>query len=432
MNATFEQDYIQAAAALDDGPAEVRALREAGLTQFRDVGFPHTKLEPWRFTDVRAIAQTQFQPASAEPMLDAAPPWWWSSLENAIFLTLRNGRLSPDPRLPDMLPTGVSLSRAGGTNGTAAGAEDLAVLGSVANVELSPFTALNSALVDDALVLRIAPNIEVPTAIHIHHRGVSNGVPLHVQPRFAVDVGENASVCIIESFTSNDGNPFFVNAVAEFVVGPGATVNHIRLQDEGASTYHVGGTYVRQSRDSRFLSHALNLGGRIGRNDIQVWLDGEGSDCMLNGLYLGVDQQVLDTHSVIHHTKPNCTSHELYKGILDDKSRGVFSGLIHVYQEAQKTDSFQTNRALLLSDDARVNAKPQLLIFADDVKCSHGATVGQLDEEALFYLQTRGIDLQTARGILTVAFAAEAFARLPIPELREALDHMLLQRFSEE
>ncbi len=421
-------DFLANAESLqrDDAATPLQALRRNGAERFAEVGFPNTKAEQWRFTDVTPILKTNFSPALPSDA-EKAENWWSDSIGEAFLLTVQNGFVSDTSA--SALPDGLTVRNARGANGTAVTSDDLSLLGAAAAADTSPFTALNAALVQDTLVLDVAAGADIPTTIHIRHSSAAEEA-VYTHPRTIIRTGTGSRVRILESYSSENGQDLFVNPVTEMFVGANAQVDHVRLQDEGDQTCHVGGLYIRQEADSRFTSHAVNLGGHLARNDIQAWLDGQGIECTLNGLYLGNDSQLHDTHSVIHHQQPNCTSHELYKGVLGDQSRGVFSGLIHVYEQAQKTDSYQTNRALLMSDDARVNAMPQLLIFADDVKCSHGSTVGQLDEKALFYLQSRGIDRQTARGILTVAFAAEAISDLPLEGLRHKIEKMLLQRFS--
>src|SRR5262249_27774592 len=224
------------------------------------------------------------------------------------------------------------------------------------------------------------------------------------------------------------GRVYFTNAVTEAVVAEGAALDHYRVQREGEEAFHVATVQVRQEQDSRFTSHVVSVGGALARTDLNVVLDGEGSEATLNGLSLAAGDQLVDHHTRIDHARPRCTSHELYKGILRGRARGVFNGKIHVHPDAQQTDARQTSRTLLLSDDAVIDAKPQLEIFADDVKCTHGASIGQLDEEQLFYLRTRGIGAEAARELLTYAFANEVFGRIPIGPLRAELEGLLFAR----
>jgi Fe-S cluster assembly protein SufD len=235
----------------------------------------------------------------------------------------------------------------------------------------------------------------------------------------------NSQVTVVEKFFGLPA-PYFTNAVTEIVLGENANLDHCKIQQEGDAASHLAATQVRQHRSSRFSSHFVSLGGNLVRNEIGVFLDGEGCETTLNGLYMASETQHVDNRTTIDHAKPHCVSHELYKGILDGKAHGVFNGKIYVHQDAQKTDAKQTNQTLLLSDDAVINTKPQLEIFADDVKCTHGATVGQLDDNAIFYLRSRGIDAEAARSLLTFAFANDIIGRIKVESIRAELEKQLL------
>jgi Fe-S cluster assembly protein SufD len=240
--------------------------------------------------------------------------------------------------------------------------------------------------------------------------------------------GENSRATIAEQYGSVDGTSYLTNSVTEMVVGPNAVIEHDRLQQEHEQAFHIGTMHVRQESGSVFTSNAINLGGSLVRNTITVVLNGRHIESTLNGLSLGTGTQLVDNHTMIDHANPDCASHELYKSILDGHSRGVFNGKIFVRKDAQKTDAKQTNKTLLLSDEATIDTKPQLEIFADDVKCTHGATVGQLDEEQVFYLRSRGIDEIDARDILTYAFAADVVERIHLDSLKRRLEGLLHAR----
>jgi Fe-S cluster assembly protein SufD len=240
--------------------------------------------------------------------------------------------------------------------------------------------------------------------------------------------GKNTQLTVVERFLGN--GTYFNNAVTEIAVGADAVVDHVKLQQEGATAYHIANTSVVMAARSKFTTHYLSLGGSLVRNEVRVRFDGEGAEATVNGLYLARGKQHIDNFTVIDHAKPHCASHELYKGILDGQARGVFNGKIFVREGAQKTDAKQTNKALLLSDGATIDTKPQLEIFADDVKCGHGATVGQLADEEIFYLLSRGLDMQTARNLLTYGFAHEVVEKLKIETIREALDKGILTRIN--
>jgi len=249
--------------------------------------------------------------------------------------------------------------------------------------------------------------------------------PLAWFRRVLVVVGRNSQATIVERYSGPAGATYFTSAVSEIILDEGAIIDHYKVQQEGDGAFHVATTQVRMGRSSKFSSHNLTFGGKLTRNDVNAFLAGEGCECTLNGLYLGGGGQLIDNHTRIDHAMPHCASHELYKGILDGKARGVFAGRIYVHQDAQKTDAKQTNQTLLLSDDAVIDTKPQLEIFADDVKCTHGATVGQLDAEAVFYLRTRGIGKDEARALLTFAFANDIIGRIKIESLRDNLEQLL-------
>ena len=233
---------------------------------------------------------------------------------------------------------------------------------------------------------------------------------------------------IVETYAGLSDNLYFTNAVSEIILGPGAVVEHDKLQVESGKSYHIGTIHVRQQERSVYTGNSISLGAAIVRNTVTCVLDGEVAGCTLNGLSLGTEKQLVDNHTVIDHASPNCTSHELYKSVLDGRAKGVFNGKIFVRKDAQKTDAKQTNKTLLLSDDATIDTKPQLEIFADDVKCTHGATVGQLDDEQVFYLRSRGVGIGEARDILTYAFASDIIARVHVMPLKEQLEGMLRAR----
>jgi Fe-S cluster assembly protein SufD len=251
-----------------------------------------------------------------------------------------------------------------------------------------------------------------------------------VCPRIVVVAGELSQVFIVESYAGLPGTTMLTNAVTQVEVGAGASVDHVKLQREQATTFHLAATFAHVDRAGTFTSHAVTLGGRISRNDIVSTLAGDGAECTLDGLYVADGETLVDTHTTIDHAMPNCPSHELYKGILAGRSRAVFNGKIIVRQDAQKTNAKQTNKALLLSDDAQVNTKPQLEIFADDVKCTHGAAIGQLDEDAMFYMQARGISYQDARNLLIHAFAGEVLDSVKEDVVRERAMRLLEEKLS--
>ncbi len=424
-------DAFEAVRRTAPAPDSVVDLRRRAFERFTALGVPTTRIEAWRFTNIAPIAGTAFTlaaPAEREAAkADTAPH---AAPGVGAGLTFVNGRHVDRASDVTALPAGVealSLADALAADGPTRAAVEKH-LASGADVENEAFTALNTALLHDGAVLLVPPGavIEQPIQLLFVTSPPPGGEPVMTHPRVLVVVGENAQARIVESHGGGDGAPYLTNAVTEVVAGPGAVVDHYKLVRESAAGHHIGAMHVRLGRAANFSSHAVTLGGAIVRNDAQALLDGEGAECTLNGLYLADGRRLVDNHTTIHHAQPHCSSHELYKGILDDEARAVFNGKIIVAIDAQKTDAKQTNKALLLSEDAQINTKPELEIFADDVKCTHGATVGQIDERALFYLRARGLGREQARNVLIHAFASDLLNHIAIAPIREQLDDQLL------
>jgi Fe-S cluster assembly protein SufD len=304
-----------------------------------------------------------------------------------------------------------------------------AQLASLAGFERSPFTALNTAFATDGVVIRVARNAEIAEPIEIAWVATDAAAGALISPRMLIDVAAGARVTIIESFSGAAGAAYFTNAVSELRVGDGARVDVLKVQEESTAAYHVGTLQASQGRDSIFHSFSYATGARLSRTNVYTTMASTGAEARLNGLYLLDGEQHCDHQTFVHHAAEACASRELYKGILDGSSHGVFNGKVLVDAIAQKTDGKQTNHALLLSEHARVDTKPQLEIFADDVKCTHGATVGRLDDTALFYLKSRGINQNTARALLTYAFAAGVLETIDFAPLRESLERLAFARY---
>jgi Fe-S cluster assembly protein SufD len=290
----------------------------------------------------------------------------------------------------------------------------------------SAFTALNTAFLQDGIVVLIAPGVVLERPIEIVFASAAAGGGSVSHPRLLIVAGEGSQATVLERYTGK--GPAFTNAVSEVWLDANAVVDHYKLQEEPAEAFHIASLFVHIGRSGNFSSHSLTFGGGLVRNEVIATLDGEGIDCTLNGLYLGRDKQLVDNHTTIDHAMPHCGSHEVYKGILAEHSRAVFNGKIIVRPDAQKTDAKQTNKALLLSDDANVNTKPELEIFANDVKCTHGAAIGQLDEAAMFYLRSRGLGVAESRAMLVHAFAGDILNRVKIAPVREYLEGALTAR----
>ncbi len=410
---------VQAAAAW------VKERREAAAKHFAAVGFPATRLEDWRFTNVSPIAEAKW-PLAQGGFAQAAELVTSVNVPGAVRLAIVNGQFAAGLSDLSALPKGLRIAslRAGARDATD-GIETH--LGKVFSIATHPLAALNTAFLDDGVAIMVTKGAVVETPIHIVI--VTGGdSPVVAHPRVLIVAGENSQVRLAQTFIGAPGSTYFNNAVAEVVVGESARVELYTDQRESDQAFHVANIQAHVAAGGVFESHAFSTGARIMRHDIGIGLKGEGADCTMNGVYLADGERLMDTHTSLDHAMPHCTSHEIYKGILAGKAKAVFNGRIIVQLDAQKTDAKQTNRALLLSDEATINSNPQLEIFADDVKCTHGAAVGQLDEEALFYLQARGLTRAEARDMLLHAFAGEVIAGLKIPALREQIESNFFAR----
>ena len=360
----------------------MQELRDAAFQRFAELGFPNTHDEEWRFTNVAPIARAQFMHIALAPLVVDAP-----------------GEAEP----------GIAEQ----------------YLGKLASFRNHAFIALNTAFLKDLVIIHVPRGAVVEKPIRIDYSGLDGA---YAAPRALIVVGADAHCKIVESYSGR--GRYFTNAVTEIVAGAGAVVDHYKVQREDVSAFHVATLAAQLGRSANFSTHSISLGGALVRNEVNVVL-AEGTEATVNGLYIVNGTQHVDNHTSIDHAKPHGTSHELYKGILDDKAAAVFNGRIIVRKDAQKTDSKQTNKNLVLSDDAVIDTKPELQILADDVRCTHGATIGQLDAESLFYLQSRGIGKQQARSLLTYAFAQDVIDRIQVAGLREQLEKFLFEKFHE-
>jgi Fe-S cluster assembly protein SufD len=422
---TYREDF-DALARDDRSPAWIKSLREDAFARFELLGFPTQRNEDWHFTSVAPIAERRFRLAEPTDSREPRPHDRFNFGSDWATLVFVNGRYVGSNGIA--LPRGLSVSSLSAAiqSGDARLQEEV---GRIAAYDRNAFTALNAAFLGDGAVVRVDPNNEVDLPIHLVF--VSDSTTGVSHPRNFIIASRNSRATIVETYVAADGAAdYFTNAVTEVVVEEGARLAHYKLQMESQSAFHVGTIQVRQDKASRYDSFSFATGAALSRTNVQTVLAGDGAETVMNGLYLVDGTQHVDHQTVIEHIAPNCPSHELYKGILDGRSHGVFNGKVYVHPEAQKTDGKQSNNNLLLSPEARVDTKPQLEIFADDVKCTHGATVGRLDETALFYLRSRGINRSNARKLLTYAFAADVLERLDLVELRDALESQVLVRFT--
>ncbi len=411
-------------------PKWLAPVRQAGLASFAQQGFPKLSDEDWRFTNVAPIAKLPFTLAAPVAVNGAES----KLLDEAAFTKLPGHRLVFVngffcAKLSSIKPV------AGGArikNLSAALAKDSALiekhLGQYAHTANNTFAALNQAFFTDGAFIFVPKGVEVSEPVQLIYISSAKQNGETILPRNLVIAEANSKLTVVESYISTGNVAYFTNAVTEILAGDNAKVEHVKLQDEAASAYHIATIAGEFGRTSNVSVHSFALGAKLSRTNIRTKLAGEGLECILNGLYLTKDEQLADHHMIVEHAQPHCASHEYFNGILDDKSKGVFHGRIYVHPIAQKTDAKQTNKNLLLSDDATADTKPQLEIYADDVKCTHGATIGQLNDESIFYLRSRGMSKDTARQMLIHAFAGEIIERIKCEPAREVIDKLVWDR----
>jgi Fe-S cluster assembly protein SufD len=420
-----------AGAATAEGPEWLEPIRRAAMDRFAATGFPSARDEEWRFTPVTPIAQTSWRPAGIGGTEDVTreqlTPFVFGQAEWCTLVFV-NGEHAPSLSSAGSMPEGVlatSLAEALRNGG------DLLQrhLARYARIEENPFTALNTAFLRDGGLIHVPAGVDLPRPINLVFVTTADAAGVVIHPRNLIVVERNARASVVESYvTLAPGARYWTNPVTEVWTGPNSWVEHTRIQRESEASYHVATTQVEVARDSHYRSFSMAMGASLARHNLNARLADQYSEALLYGLYITHGEQLVDTHTVLYHDHPNCRSWEVYKGILEDRSRAVFNGKVFVKPEAQKTDAKQTNRNLVLSDHAKVDTKPQLEIFADDVKCTHGATVGRLDDVALFYARSRGVPHDAAERLLTYAFAAEVIEEVTLEPVREELDRLVLGR----
>ena len=415
----------------EKNPPWLRQLRESAIESFQELGFPTTHDEDWKYTNLDSLISVPFhygngavKSLTAKEVL--APALADSECQRLVFI---NGRYFSELSDLRRLPAGVRVESIAAALSKNDGFLERH-LGRCVRIRERAFAALNTALTKDGALVVVPRNCKLGEPIHLIFVSVANGGAVACHPRNLLIVEDGAEAQIVESYIGLGTGNYFVNPVSELVGGEDAVIDHHRLQRESAKGFHIGTLEARLNRNCNIAAHAITLGGGLVRNDIHAVLAGEGSECLLNGLYVIDDRQHVDNSTEIEHRSPKATSLELYKGILDGSARGIFNGKILVHKDAQKTNARQTNKNLLLSADAVVNTKPQLEIYADDVKCSHGSTIGQLDRDALFYLRSRGLDREEAESLLSYAFASEVVGKIKIDSLRQKLNDYLLSKFT--
>jgi Fe-S cluster assembly protein SufD len=438
MNTLKEQEgiylksFAQVESALNEhAPAWLPKLRHAAIESFAELGFPKPRDEEWLYTNVSTLASTPFAPSNVtltEEIRERIAGLPLADL-GCNRLTFLNGRFVPELSQLQDIPKGVkagSLASAWKDHGALLERH----FAHYADAKTHAFVALNTAFFEDGAFIEIPKGAVLQRPLHILQISHGAGQPTVSHPRNLILVGETGQASIIETFVSLEENTTFTNTVTEIVAGQGALVDYTKVQQESDAAYHYARVQVYQERSSSVATHSIQLGSLLTREEVNAVLDGEGAESHLYGLYVIGGRQHVDNHTIIDHAKPHCPSREVYKGVLDGKSQGVFNGKIIVRPDAQKTDSKQSNKNLLLSEDAIINTKPQLEIYADDVKCTHGATVGQIDPEAVFYLRSRGIGVEDAKKLLTFAFANDVMERVKYQPLRERLAERLYARLA--
>lgn len=404
----------------------IHKLRREAINQLSTNGFPSTRNEEWKYTNVQPILETAYQPIHEykEGILSKSDVsnLSYSGMDcyKVVFL---NGHFAKDLSDVNELSEKIFISDlrdAINSNNDHVNQ----FLSRYAGFEDS-FTALSTAFIQDGILLHVPKNLVLEKPIHLMFINAGDEDNILSHPRNLIIADSNSKATIIESHMYKEDLNYFANIVSEIILNANALVKHIKIQNESTKAFHISSLHTHQEKDSNFQSFVVNLGGKLVRNNIRTILNGSGAECTLNGVYLGHQDQLIDNRTIIEHAKPNCFSTQLYKGIMNDNARGVFNGKIHVYQAAQKTNAIQSNKGLLLSENASFDTKPQLEIYADDVRCTHGATIGQLEKDALFYLQSRGIGLERAKNLLINAFASEVLDQIKIESIKSDVENRI-------
>jgi Fe-S cluster assembly protein SufD len=411
-------------------PSWLFPLRKAGMARFAELGYPSVHNEDWRFTNTAPLLKLPFK-----PVLESAPDgltketvrdMTFGALD-ATRLVFINGHFAKDLSSEAIQSEGVTVAPLGAV--MLDNPDTLQKhLGHYAQDPDNSFSALNTAFFQDGVFIHLSEGKVLERPVHLIFISTAAEPGSTAHPRNLIWLEKNSKATVVESYSSTVDTAYFTNAVTEMVLEEGAWLEHCKFQDESLNAFHVASVHAHLGRTANLIAHSFSTGARLSRNNIRTKLAAEGVECVLNGLYLTREDQLADHHMIVEHAQPHCNSHEYYNGILDGRSKGVFHGRILVRQPAQKTDAKQTNKNLLLSDDATVDTKPQLEIYADDVKCTHGATIGQLNDESIFYLRTRGITEDRARQMLIHAFAGEIIERIRCPAVREELDRVIWDR----
>jgi Fe-S cluster assembly protein SufD len=418
------------------GPPELHEQRAKAIREFENVGLPSQKDEEFKYLSLRALEEGQFKAAYGAVVDRHEVAQTRVGAIDAVTVAFVNGEYAPELSSAHSLPAGVFV----GSLKDALGLMPEKVLehltqvasltGKLGSTNDERFVQLNTAYLSEGAFVYIPKGVAMEHTIHLLYITKADHGPLVTHPRALIVLEERSEAKLLESYVGLQGM-YFTNAVTEVWLAKDAILEHTKYQGEGADVAHIAAISVHQETTSTYTSNVANFGGKLVRNDLNVWVNGEHTETWLNGVNVALGSQVMDNHTRIDHAKPNCNSFEVYKSILGGRAIGVFNGKIFVYEDAQKTDAKQTNQALLLSPTATINTKPQLEIFADDVKCTHGATVGQLREDAMFYLRSRGVPKKQAEALLVYAFAAEVLEKISVEDIRLALEQELFERLNE-
>ena len=420
------KNLLQGQSQLPANPLDrVNQLRSNAVNQVNALNLPTKHDEDWRFTDISPLTKISFQPVrEASPLKDSDVEQFYLT-EAVTRLVFIDGIYAPN--LSTQIAESFKKSGVVVSSLAAASSENLAAieshLGSHTELQDNIFAALNTSFLHEGALIIVPRNISVETPIHLLFVATQKEVSSH--PRCLLIAEPNSRVTVIEDYVTLREETYITNTVAEFILADSAHVNHVRIQRDSKEAFHIANCSVSLAQKSNYQSVSIAFGARISRYNLNVLLKGEGAECTADGLALISNRQLADTHACIDHIKPHCTSHQLHKCIIDDSAHAVFNGKIIVRPDAQLTNSTQSNRNLLLTSKARIDTKPQLEIFADDVKCAHGATIGQLDNEEIFYLKSRGLSEVTARDLLTYAFGAEVIERIPVASLKLRLEQVV-------
>lgn len=407
-------------------PEWLKNLREKAFQYFTENGFPTAQNEEWKYTNVASLGSNEWSAVSGQKTDADVANFIFEESKNSV-LVFTNGAFDKNLSNIEALKDATLLSFSEAASDENFSEIFEAKLGSLVDAEKNGFTALNTAFIGEGVFIYLPKEVKIDAPVQLLFLTDDGKVSF---PRVLIVAEKFAEATFVETYSRSDETKYFTNAVVEVSVAAEAKIKHFRVQRESHQAFHISSTAAEVNRGSVYDTTAINLGAKLSRHDVSLKFNEEGGEAFIDGLYFLGEDQHHDTHSAIHHDVPNCTSHQTYKGILNDKSRGVFNGKVFVAVGASGTDGYQSNKNLLLSNDARVDTKPQLEIFNDDVKCSHGATVGQLEEEELFYLLSRGINELLAKNLLTYGFAEEIVNKIEIESIKKQLDEAVLNRLN--